>query len=1327
MSDLIGMSTPEYRELLKHCVHCGLCLEACPTYSLFGTEMDAPRGRIALMRAVVQERVDQQAFLTVFAEHITLCLECRACESACPSGVQYGKLIEGARVALEAARHPALPERFVRWLGMRALMPHVDRLKMLSRLLRLYEVSGLQRVVRTLNVLPEPLEAMERILPPIPSTTTDYSRPAPAMGEKRGTVAFFYGCIQEAFLSNINSATVRVLQRNGYEVHFPLSQTCCGAAQWHTGDEAFARDLAKRNIEAFEPYDVVVNNAGGCGLTLKEYPDLLKNDPEYAERAQQFASKVQDFSEFLYTHLNVPPTGALRIRATYSDSCHLRHGQEVIDQPRALLRMIPGLELVELRHPERCCGSAGIYNIVRNETATAILDDKVADIANTGADVVVTSNTGCHMQILAGIRRARLNTKVLHIAEVLDLSYMLAERGNGEIMARLGAPMRHPRPLFGAPRIPERWLAWQARRLRRYRRGSALVTLAKQLGPGQVIDDPVELVTYQVDGGLDRGEPVGVAFPYNTADVQKIILWARGNGVPIVARGAGTGLAGGAVAHRGGLLLEFSQMKQLVEFDVMGRTAVVQPGMVNLTLDEIAKGEGLYFPPDPASGRAATIGGNIGANAGGPHCFKYGVTTNYITGLEVVFSDGRKATLGGQAFDYPTLDLVGLITGAEGTLAVVTEASVRLVRNPPAVRTLLAAFNSVAEAGDAVSAVIAAGLVPATLEMMGQRIMQTIEAYNHPGLPTHAGAALVIDVDGYPDSVGPQLEEVSAVLRDHGAIELRVAESEDERARIWYARKSAAGAMARLAVDHYTVDGSVPRSKLADTLRRVIQICQDLDLEVLFLLHAGDGNLHPMVLVPDPDDEVFIARLREGGRRMAELFVAQGGAISGEHGIGIEKQAFMPLMYGSEELSAMRDIKEIFDPSGLLNPDKIFPQTEDAMACIPPLVNAAPTTTMEKELAPSNADEVSSALCGLAASGRRIRVMGGGSKSLRPVADEVILSTRGLDGILECAPDDLYVRVGAGTRLDTLEEELGMLGMWVPLVSPWPEATVGGVVSTSFNGPLRMRYGGVRDLVLAMTVVLGDGRILHLGRPVMKNVAGYDLQKLFIGSYGVLGVITDITFKLSPRPREVRTLSVPVSTLSEGLAWGQQLLRESLVASSIMLIRGWNRSEGLDTTALTYTAEGLFEDVETEMHLVADRLRDLRAPDPTALPDSGSTLWAEWLGRVVPPEEFVVRVGVAPGYLTEWVQQTAPLLKTSELLADFGSGQVYIRGQFDLDQIRHRALAAGGYCVVFRAGTRLSLESFDPWGYASDADDLLRRIKARWDPAGCLNPGVWTL
>jgi D-lactate dehydrogenase (cytochrome) len=1295
--------------------------------------MDAPRGRIALMRAAVNGKISHDEFLHTFAEHITLCLECRACESACPSGVQYGKLIEGARIALEDLRQPGVVERFVSWLGMVQLMPHVNQMKLVARLMWLYEALGVQWLVRTINVLPKPLDAMEGILPPIPARYPEYSRPAPAVGEKRGTVAFFYGCIQEAFLGAINAATIRVLQRNGYEVHFPQAQTCCGAAQWHSGGEDLAQDLARQNIDAFEDFDVVINNAGGCGLTLKEYPDLLHDDPDYAERAEAFADKVQDFSEFMIDNLHVPPQGALGVRATYSDSCHLRHGQGVIDEPRALLRGIPGLELVELAHPERCCGSAGIYNIVQSETATAVLDAKMEDIAATGAEVVVTSNTGCHMQLVSGVRRARLNAKVLHVAEMLDLSYMVEERnGNGaakKAEARLSAPVKHPKPLFGQRALPEHWLDWQARRLKRDDADTPLASLRADLEPGQVVDNPVDLLTYVVDGGLDQGNPVGVVFPYAPEDVQAIVQWGRDHKVPVVARGAGTGLAGGAVALRGGLILQFSHMKQLLDLDLEGRSAVAQPGLVNQTLDQIAKGQGLYFPPDPASGRAATVGGNVGANAGGPHCFKYGVTTNYVTGLKVVLADGRLVELGGRALDYPALDLVGLMTGSEGTLAALTEASLRLRRDPPAVKTLLAAFDSVAQAGEAVSAMIAAGLVPATMEMMGQRIMRTIEEYNHPGLPVDAGAALIIDVDGYPASVEPQIEEVAEVLRANGAQELRVAQSEAERDQIWYARKSAAGAMARLAVDHYTVDGSVPRSKLAETLREVIRICDEMDLEVLFLLHAGDGNLHPMVLVPDPEDEAFLERLHEGGRMMAELFVEMGGAISGEHGIGIEKQEFMPLMFNEEELSAMREIKDIFDPDELLNPGKVFPKAEATLACEIPLETAQPLDLDAELLAPETPEAASHAICGLIASGRSIRVRGGGTKS-QPFAEaEVTMSTAGLNGIRTYARDDLYVTAGAGTPLAALQAALAKDDMWVPLVSPWADATVGGIVATAFNAPLRMLYGGLRDLVLALTVTLPDGRVLRAGRPVMKNVAGYDLVKLFVGSYGTLGLITDVTFKLSARPRCSRTLAVPVPAAAEGVTWAQRLRQASLVASAVLLCDG-AAVPGLDAErALLYTAEGLPEDVDAEFFQARSLLQSLNAPEPQDLDVTGSQVWASWMGQGTPTAAGgykLVRLGVPPKDLPDLVRQLegVPEMDAVEAIADFPNGHLYLRGVFDLARARAAAVDRGGYGVVLQAYPPTDV---DLWGYRPEALDMMRAIKARWDPEMVFNTGIFVV
>lgn len=424
--------------MLQQCIHCGLCLQACPTYAVFGVEMDAPRGRIALMRAASQGRISPNGS---FQEHIDLCLACRSCESACPSGVRYGALVEETRHVLDETRSHSRLEKFVRWLALRQLMPYTGRLRWIARSLRVYQLSGLQRLVRALDLLPARLKLMERLLPRLPSHYPDYRRPALAFGQKHGAVAFFHGCLQDAFLGDVNRATIRVLQRNGYEVHFPPLQTCCGAAHLHTGELEQARQLARKNIDAFLNWDysekkkgqapetkkteilAILNNAGGCGAALKEYPELLKDDPQYTSKARQFAAQVMDITEFLAEHLNEPPRGEINLRATYSDSCHLRHVQKVIHQPRELLAVIPGLELVELAHPDHCCGSAGVYNLVQMEAAQKILDAKMADIRQTEAEVVVTTNTGCQFQLLNGAQRSKTPLRVVHLVELLEQSY----------------------------------------------------------------------------------------------------------------------------------------------------------------------------------------------------------------------------------------------------------------------------------------------------------------------------------------------------------------------------------------------------------------------------------------------------------------------------------------------------------------------------------------------------------------------------------------------------------------------------------------------------------------------------------------------------------------------------------------------------------------------------------------------------------------------------------------------------------------------------------------------------------------------------------------
>jgi D-lactate dehydrogenase (cytochrome) len=1292
------MRTAQYHDLLAQCVHCGMCLEVCPTYAIFGTEMDSPRGRIDLMRAAAQGRLGKAEFLGPFAEYLNTCLECRACETACSSDVQYHQLIEVARTEIEQARKVGLIERVVRQVGLRGFMPRLPRLKLIARFVWLYQASGLQSLVRGLKVLPGRLRTMEAILPPVTRTFPDYRQRFPASGEKRGTVAFFHGCIQEAFLSRVNAATIRVLQHNGYEVFAPNGQTCCGAAQLHTGDEEMAKRLARQNIDAFlaSGCTAIINNAGGCGVSLKEYPTLLADDPDYREKARRFAALVYDFNEFLSEHLNAAPEGRLPVRATYVDSCHLRHGQGIVSQPRDLLRAIPGLELIELEQPGRCCGSAGVYNIVRPDIADIALADKVADITATGAQVVVISNTGCHMQIEAGVREAGLSIPVLHVAEMLDLSYR-AER----------LPARRAMRPTTRPRAP-RWRLWQARRIDQ---DGGFEALKRQLKPGQVIDDPVALLAYQYDGSIEHGHPAAAVFPASTGDVQKVVAWAIENRVPLISRGAGTGLSGGAVASGGGLLLVTSQMKAIRRIDAAARNAVVEAGVVTDTLGRALQPTGLVYPPDPVSACSSTIGGNVATNAGGPHCFKYGVTSNYVTGMEVVLATGESIRLGGQALDYPEIDLAGLMTGSEGTLGVITEISVRLRREAPAVRTLMAAFDTLEQAGDAVSTIVQRGLMPATLEMMDQQMMVIIESFVKARLPIDAGGALIIEVDGYPRSVDRQIADVAALLREIGVRDLRVAENDAEREQIWYGRKNVVGALARMAPSSYTIDVTVPRSYLAKMLLAVNDICERLDLRVGHVFHAGDGNLHPVILIDDPEDEALIARIHEAAHEISALCVEMGGSITGEHGIGIEKRDYMTLQHGPAEIATMADVKDVFDPAQLLNPDKVLPPGPGEAPTLP-----TPADVVASPVAPTSAEEAASLMRACAAAERSIRILGGGTKSAPLPPTDVSLSTGKLSGIHTLNLDDLYVTAGAGTPFADLQARLEAEQMWVPVISPWADATVGGIVSTNFNAPLRTRYGSIRDLVLGLTAVLPDGRIIHSGRPVMKDVAGYNLASLFIGSHGVMGLVTDVTFRLFPLPRCQATMSVEVEGLADGLRRGQQIAGKALNASSILLYR---TAETDAAYTLRYTVDGLEEDAAAEMAEVRALLSDMGDPSPQA-GQPGSLLWGSWI-EATPQDATLVRIGLPSSALAALSGPPfEAALNGGEFIADLTAGLVYLRGDLDVTALRAAVKPLGGYVVVLN-GT----DACDRWGYVPEGLDMMRALKGRWDPAGLINRGVF--
>jgi glycolate oxidase len=391
-----------------------------------------------------------------------------------------------------------------------------------------------------------------------------------------------------------------------------------------------------------------------------------------------------------------------------------------------------------------------------------------------------------------------------------------------------------------------------------------------------------------------------------------------------VPRGAGTGISGGAVPSQGGIVISTARMKRILEIDTGNRCAVVQPGVINLELSKATEPYGLFFAPDPASQKASTIGGNVASNAGGPHCLALGVTTNHILGLEVVLHDGQVVRLGGKQSEPLGYDLVGLLVGSEGTLGVVTEITVKLLPLPEAVRTTLALFESVEAASEAVSHLIGRGLVPAALEMMDKLAISAIEAAFHAGYPPEAGAVLLVEVDGLLEQVESQARVVDTVCREAGALEIRLAATEDERARLWAARKGAASAMGRIAPNYYLHDAVVPRTKLPTILAEVVQIGQRYDLPIANLFHAGDGNLHPMILF-DVRQEGVLPRVMAAGRELLLKCIEAGGTITGEHGVGLEKQAFMPLIFSQADLDVMAKARSAVDPSGRLNPAKVLP------------------------------------------------------------------------------------------------------------------------------------------------------------------------------------------------------------------------------------------------------------------------------------------------------------------------------------------------------------------------------------------------------------------
>ena len=454
-----------------------------------------------------------------------------------------------------------------------------------------------------------------------------------------------------------------------------------------------------------------------------------------------------------------------------------------------------------------------------------------------------------------------------------------------------------------------------------------IARLEEILGPENVLSSDMDLELYSYDASLDRARPDVVVLPDSTDEVSKVMTLAYKEKIPIIGRGSGTNLTGGTIPVKGGIIIHFSRMNRILEVDLPNRTATVEPGVITLDLQSLVLKDGFIYAPDPASQKVSTLGGNFGENSGGPHCLKYGLTSNHILGAEMVLDDGTIIWTGGKAVDNPGYDLIGLFVGSEGTLGIATKLILKLIRAPEAVKTMLAVFGAIEDGANAVSEIIAEGIIPATLEMMDNIVMQAVQKSIDVGFPLDAACVLIIELDGISDGMEHKASKIMDICGRNNVRDFKLAKDEAERAVLWAGRKGAFGAVGRVRPSYLCCDGTVPRTQLPEVLSKVMAAGKKYNLSIGNVFHAGDGNLHPLIMFDerDPDE---LARVHQLGTEILKICVDAGGTISGEHGVGLEKLKETHFIFCETDLDFERRVKKTFDPKDILNPGKMIPEPE---------------------------------------------------------------------------------------------------------------------------------------------------------------------------------------------------------------------------------------------------------------------------------------------------------------------------------------------------------------------------------------------------------------
>ena len=928
------------------------------------------------------------------------------------------------------------------------------------------------------------------------------------------------------------------------------------------------------------------------------------------------------------------------------------------------------------------------------------------------------------------------------------------------------------------------------------------------VGDDNVLAERDELLVYECDGlPQHKHLPRAVVFPNSTEQTSEVLTLLSEEGVSFATRGAGTGLSGGALAVDRGVVIELARMRRILNIDTANRIARVQTGLVNAQLSRAIAHHGLYYVPDPSSQPSCTIGGNIAENAGGIHCLKYGTTTDHVLAARVVLSDGSVLELDSNRAGY---DLLGTFVGSEGTFGIATEATVRLSRIPPAVRTLLADFLDVDDASRAVSAIIAAGMLPAALEMMDNEIIRAVEASVFTaGLPVDAQAVLLVELDGVEAGIDDEAEKAQEILREHGARSVHLASDERERKKLWAARKGAFGAVGRLSPDIMIQDAVVPRSRLMEVLAETYRISERYNIKLANVFHAGDGNLHPLICfdLRRGDD---LERVRQAGREIMESCVRAGGSITGEHGVGLDKSSYLPLIFSEADMEAMLRVRAAFDQSGLCTPGKIIPlprgcgearavateTVSEPGAIATGLSRRSPSQPVELPISkPSNA-RLAERINEARSINEFKRLVGGGNvtrladsnlaDSIQPeISDRtlvvapgsageareviklagtealamvpagagtfldsgnvldrsnLILSTRRMTKLVHHEPADLVATTEAGLSLREFQRRLRERGQWLPVDPPDDgTATVGGVVATALSGPLRVGFGPLRSFVIGLRATLADGSAIKAGGKVVKNVAGYDLCKLFTGSYGTLGLITEITFKLRPWPAERRTVVAtgPPATLA---SIAQQLNHESFPVAIELLSGSLATQIGLDikagAAALMIRFAGSPQAAVVETAKALKKLREANIVCVTH--DNDEDVWSRFSQAATAKGlDLSWRATVQPADLALFLEEVIALERDEashvgvQWHAGAGDGRVRVMARAPvyheeavraLERLRQRVENLGGSLVIEKAPVEIKQE-IDSWGGFGSRIELMKRIKRQLDPGNLLSPG----